>query len=186
MNDLTLPLGKRFLRFVIMLISLASLSSVEAVAQTATTVPYFTSLCIADEAVGFNWRNGRWTFTRFQPERYTFQKIDLERYRQETVLTRRPLLCSDAEVTKITNGAIVKACYVVHRFGEQPFLPGDASMCYESHINGNLELIQCPGVGNFLPNGLFVKLPVSTSMLLKDESTKDSMVVSVGKCGVVN
>jgi hypothetical protein len=167
---------------------LLAMFAIPAIAEVnVNSTPPFTSICVADRATGFNWRAGGWVETRFRPERYTLQKLDFSKLASEQDPRKRPVLCDVPEAHNYPGGvAVVKACYAVYDFGREPLMLADANNCYESYKDGRLEFIQCPSTGNFKPNGYFAKLPSSTSLSVGSEAEKDSMVLSVGTCGVVS
>lgn len=174
----------------ILIISTLIFFHISSVAQISTsTLRTFTSLCIAENSTGYNWRNGKWIQTNFNNEKYLFQKIDYDEKITSPNITDRPLLCNKPDVTSIENNgknAIVKACYSMREFGAQVNVLLDSQNCYESYKNGELEVIQCSNLGNFKPDGLFVKLPSYISMdLSMNKEKKDSMTLVVGKCSIL-
>jgi hypothetical protein len=148
---------------------------------TTMTIKPFTSLCMVDFSSGFDWGNGKWSPKNFKPERYLFQKIDYENQIKAAAVLDRPLTCDEPSATAVDlEKTIVKACYSLRNFGSKSMILTQSQTCYESFKNGDLELIQCPGLGNFKPNGLFVKLPSFISMDLSNKKDKDSIAIDVG------
>ncbi len=153
---------------------------------TPQTIQPFKSLCIADQESGFNWSNGKWIPAKFEPGKYILQKIDYEEKMLSKNSTERPMLCSKPSATNVDKEKdIVRACYAVQKFGGVIHNWFHANDCYESFKDGKIQEIQCSGVGKFKPNGFFVKLPSYISMDLSTGDEKDSMVLSVGICGVI-
>lgn len=92
------------------------------------------------------------------------------------------------KVQKISEGGdLVTACYAFKEFGGSPRTNIEARDCIEGFSFGNIEMIQCRGIGNFKPNGLFVKLPSYVSMDVSSDGgkNKDSISLAVGTCGVL-
>ncbi len=146
----------------------------------------FTSLCIADSSTGFNWVNGKWIRNDYNPERYILQKIDYENQMKAADTLDRPITCDEPSGSVVSSErAVVKACYSFRKFGSKSIILSQSQNCYESFKGGDLDLIQCPGIGNFKPNGLFVKLPSFISMDLSNQKEKDSIVIDVGSCAVL-
>lgn len=153
---------------------------------TPQTIQPFKSLCIAEQASGFDWNNGKWVHQKFVPKKYILQKIDYEKSMLSGKIVDQPVLCKKPSTTNINKELdIVTACYVVIEFGKVAFNVIDAIECHESFSNGNIKNISCKGVGNFTPNGGFVMLPSSSSLDVSFAKEKDSMAVSVGTCGVL-
>jgi hypothetical protein len=153
--------------------------------NTLTLKP-FKSLCIADFSTGFDWVNGKWIPKNYKSEKYIFEKVDYENQIKAVDFLDRPLMCEIPSATIVNSEkAIVKACYAFRNFGSKSMLASQAQTCYESFKNDQLELIQCPSLGNFKPNGLFVKLPSFISMDLTNKKEKDSIAVDVGSCGML-
>jgi hypothetical protein len=156
---------------------------------TTASIKPFTSLCIADDSTGYNWRNGKWIQANFNTKRYLLQKLDYEKQINSENVIDRPLSCDKPTATIINaskNNVVVKACYSLRNFGSKLNVLAESQNCYESFKNGELELIQCPGLGNYKPDGLFVKLPSYISMdLSNNKDEKDSISLAIGKCSVL-
>ena len=147
----------------------------------------FTSLCIEDNAVGFNWRNGQWVNAVFaKGDKIIFEKIDYQKADSSNNFMEKPLLCSQPKAHPVPNNfQLITACYSIRKFGDAKSML-NMNDCYESYKDGVLTGIQCKSEGHFLPNGPFVKLPSHVSMDLSNKSEKDSVVVSVGKCAAIS
>jgi len=153
---------------------------------TPQTIPPFKSLCIAEEASGLDWENGKWKHKRFIGEKYILEKIDYEKTIISEKTIDQPISCSKPNAIKISDERfIVTACYALKIFGRVSMNLLDADDCKESFKAGKIELISCKGVGTFLPNGPFIKLPSSGSLNISADKEKDSLVVSAGTCGVL-
>ena len=152
---------------------------------TIETLKPFKSLCIAEQATGFNWKEGGWILQRYIEKKYILQKLDYEREIAAAKFVDRPQLCTKPKVTVYEKHAWVSACYIFNEWGEAPSLMINAQDCDESYVDDKLVAIKCQNIGRFKPNGLFVKFPSSESLDLSNSITKDSMVLSVGKCGVL-
>jgi len=152
---------------------------------TPQTIKPFKSLCVDEKSTGFNWNNGKWEAATFNLSKYTLEKIDYNKQILSEKVIDRPLSCEKPTATNVDNEKdVVLACYAVNRFGRPTYNAIHAANCLESFKGGQIESIYCSGVGSFKPNGLFVKLPTPTALDLSDGNYKDSMVVSVGTCGV--
>ena len=153
---------------------------------TPQTIPPFKSLCIDEEASGLDWENGQWKHTKFFPRKYILEKIDYEKTIISKRAADRPFSCSKPNAIKVDDEQfIVTACYALKIFGRVSMNLLDADDCKESFTAGKLESIFCKGVGRFLPNGPFIKLPSSGSLNISKDKEKDSLVVSAGTCGVL-
>jgi hypothetical protein len=153
---------------------------------TVQTLKPFKSLCISDQETGFDWKDGKWISKKFIPEKYILSKLDYEKAIASEKFIDRPMACGLPKVTKIDEKtSYVSACYAIYTFGSSPIIAVDAQDCIESFTNGNIDFVQCSNVGRFNPNGLFVKLPPSTSMDLSNKTSKDSISLAVGTCGVL-
>lgn len=172
-----------------LVLGLFGLLSVNVFAEvTPQTIKPFKSICISNHETGFNWSNGEWMPAKFKTQKYILEKIDYEKEINASNSTERPFLCSAPKVQKIDEGSdLVTACYAISEFGGPPRTNLDARDCIEGFRFGNIQMIQCRGIGNFKPNGLFVKLPSQTSMDLSSdrEKNKDSISLAVGTCGVL-
>ena len=152
---------------------------------TTETLKPFKSLCIAEQATGFNWKDGSWTPQKFKGDKYIIQKLDYEREIAASSFVDRPLRCEKPTITGSAAYTWVKACYAISEWGEAPFLFSQSRQCTELYVDEKLVSIQCSDIGRFKPNGLFVMLPSSESLDLSNSTSKDSIVLSVGKCGVL-
>lgn len=154
---------------------------------TVDSVKPFTSLCIGENSTGFDWRGGKWMQTNFKPDKYLLKKIDYEKAMLSPNAIDRPILCNKPSFKSYNTSALafVKACYSFTRFGGPSISWIESKMCLESFRSGSFDEINCEGVGRFKPNGLFVKLPSSTSTSLGSEPEKDSLNLEVGTCSVL-
>lgn len=117
---------------------------------TPQTIPPFKSLCIAEEASGLDWENGKWKHKRFIGEKYILEKIDYEK----TIISKRiidqPRSCSKPDAKEFADEKfIVTACYALKIFGRVSLNFFDADDCKESFTAGKLEAISCKGLGRF-------------------------------------
>lgn len=172
---------------IVLLCLLVGAAAAPVCAQVTTqTIQPFKSLCIGEQASGFNWNNGKWEHTKFIPEKYILQKIDYEEKMLSKNFLERPISCSKPKATNVDKEKdIVLACYAAIKFGEVASLFFDATDCYESFKDGKIQEIQCKGVGNFKPNGSFVMLPPYNSMDLSADNVKASLALTVGVCGIL-
>jgi hypothetical protein len=153
---------------------------------TPQTIPPFKSLCIAEEASGLDWENGKWKHTRFKPEKYILEKIDYEKTIISEKIIDQPISCSKPNAIKFADEKfIVTSCYALKIFGRVSMNLLDANDCEELFTAGKIEAITCKGVGIFLPNGPFIRLPPSKSLDISADKEKNSLVVSAGTCGVL-
>jgi hypothetical protein len=151
---------------------------------TPQTIQPFKSLCIAEETSGLDWENGKWKHTRFKGEKYILEKIDYEKAIISEKILDRPISCSKPNALKIVDDYfIVTACYALKNFGKVESNVIKAGDCLESLKGGIIQSISCKGVGMFLPNGSFIKLPLVLDISTNKE--KDSLAVSTGTCGVL-
>ena len=153
---------------------------------TPQTIPPFKSLCIAEEASGLDWENGKWKHTRFIPGKYILEKIDYEKTIISEKIIDQPASCSKPNAFKVNDEHfLVTACYTFKIFGSVSMNLLDADNCTELFKGGKIESISCKGVGRFLPNGPFIKLPSSGSLNISKDKEVGSLVVSAGTCGVL-
>jgi hypothetical protein len=172
---------------IVLLCLLVGAAAAPVCAQVTTqTIQPFKSLCIGEQASGFDWKNDKWEHTKFKPEKYILQKIDYEERMLSKNYIERPISCSKPKATNVDKEKdIVLACYAANKFGQVASYLFDAADCFELFKDGKIQEIQCSGVGKFKPNGSFVMLPSNISMDLSTGNEKDSLVLTVGVCGIL-
>ena len=156
--------------------------------------PLFTTLCIAEKSVGFNWEKGDWVHTRFKADsKYIVQKIDhdSQKYSQTNTINT-PFFCSGIKPDSMEIGleeSAREACYSIRDHGRDVSLMLSAEKCFEKYNkHGTLTEVQCKKI-RFSPNGLFIAMPSDASMDLSKapkNDYKDSLNIRVGTCSKVN
>jgi hypothetical protein len=155
--------------------------------------PPFSTLCIQEDATGYNWQDKKWIQTNFKPtQKYIIKKIEIEKYLTEKDRSKNQLItCKNPSVMDFTSegkkfSAFVDTCYEIKRMGEKAAI-WDYQMCSEYWRDGRLEKISCRDHSApfyFEPDGAFIQFPWHTS-LEKTNKEKDSLVLSVGSCSQI-
>jgi hypothetical protein len=151
-----------------------------ALAKAPPNLPPFSSLCIAADAVGFNWSGGSWVFARFTPEKFIVRKFSENAFLRPRESGDKSLgACAGNWEAAVRNQTFVDAgnagfaalpgCYRISEFGNdsQPL----AAICSEvfAKIDGSSEFsfvsIQCDWGGlTFRPDGQFIRRNVSQDL----------------------
>jgi hypothetical protein len=155
--------------------------------------PPFNTLCIQEDATGYDWRNKKWIQTNFKPtQKYIIKKIEIEKYLTEKDRSKNQLfLCKHPSLTDFTEdgkkfNAFVDTCYEIKKMGEKGTVL-DHQMCSEYWKDGRLEKISCQDHSPqfyFEPDGSFIQFPWHTN-LDNTNKEKDSLVLSVGSCSQI-
>lgn len=158
------------------------LSSTIVVARITDTQDFFSTICIGDQSVGFDWENNSWTPKRFVPEKFLIKKINIIKDDKAGTVCK-PKLMSSKRVDLGENGAFEYGCYNVMKVGGE-YYPYSSKVCSEiwQKKNGKLYLyvVDCDDI-KFSPNGHFHQSSIHAGIEEK-EDYKDSMAVSVGSC----
>jgi hypothetical protein len=154
--------------------------------------PPFSTLCIQEDATGYNWQNKKWIQTNFKPtNKYIIKKIEIEKYSGKDRSKSQLITCKNPSVIDVTQEGkkftgFVDTCYEIKRMGEKASL-FDNQMCSEYWQDGRLEKISCRDHSSpfyFEPDGSFIQFPWHTS-LGKTDNEKDSLALSVGSCSQI-
>lgn len=151
---------------------------------------YFNAFCSAEDSVGFNWKNSRWSFTKFYLNKYIIQKLKVEK-----------LVIGNSEITKsgycwnemqnlgepmaYGDKQYTYGCYNIRREGTD-FYPLGSEKCMEtwekSGEDYKLIIVDCKDF-KFNPNGWFHHSKINNDVenYPKDDY-KDSLSVDYGKC----
>ena len=148
---------------------------------------FFKTLCIGEQATGFDWVNGDWTPTRFKPERYLIEKLPVD----NNMTPFCAMKLRDHEPFESKDSALEYGCYNVHAFGREGY-PNLSGLCLEEwkKISGQwvLQSVFCNDreYVQFKPNGAFILAEWSEPHDLDDNADhKDSKSITVGRCAVM-
>ena len=145
----------------------------------------FKILCIGDQSSGFDWVNKTWVPTRFKPEQYLIEKMNID---DKTTpfcaagIGRNKPLWTDSY-------GLVDGCYNVHVFGRVSY-PRLAQVCLEEwkKLDGkwSLRSISCRDQEyiHLKPDGAFTQTNWNET-LDDDAAQKDSLSLTVGRCNVM-
>ena len=164
---------------VVSMAAIAALVTIPVFAQFAAEVGAFTSICIEDQAVGFNWKDGGWRKTNFKSgDRYIVRKLSAQEVDAE-----KPMICTEKQSNGFAGFQQISACYEIKDFGTSAGKVLLGEMCQESYQDERLVSIRCAHM-SFLPDGPFIRVPWHRDINPKPSNDyKDSLVVSEGKCG---
>jgi len=163
-----------------------SLLSYTAQAKDGQELSSFQQLCVASDAVGFNWDNGEYKKTRFKRLTYTVTKVEPEKG------SLPDLMCNRMREDKSTiNNSDSKSYLVCLRLGELG--GGDPSYhpCKEYHLKLKDKpwrvTLQCENDEFMMsPNEHFHKARVhANTRSTPEDDYKDSLVLTVGKCSSI-
>lgn len=183
-------------KLLLMLLSLGLISSANAVSSVDES---FTSLCIADSSVGFNWENNDWKSVNFTPGKKYIAK------RLNPSITKN-YQCSKTKIREndyfYTNESINEpqlsrhGCYTIKPFGTN-FYDDYPIDCHETWSTfkrvsedidpkiRRLESVQCWDRNfYFSPNGRFHKATLHGDVR-RTIQFKDSLSLSEGKCSTL-
>ena len=148
-------------------------------------------ICIADQATGFNWENGRWVRTQFKEETYVVSKVEPPKDLAEAQSSGRLLAflaCGSLrdEWPADDNHKIYSTCLMSHEMGRKnPNFMGCTEMHTKEVGTDTWVVTFACGDSNFYfeRNGHFHLGTVHGSVRAKPEDDyKDSLVISVGRC----
>lgn len=141
-------------------------------AQQAAIRP-FKALCVSDKETGFNWKSGDWVQTNFKAG----EKLLVQR-----LATPNPVFCKEEVRSAVGGLTVSKGCYLINVMGSPPDLFAGPEMCDEIGDEQSLQVIHCR-LFSFNPDGRFIKLPWHSNISDRPKNdSKDSLVLSVGKC----
>ena len=141
----------------------------------------YSTLCIEENSVGFNWRDNKWIKTGFIGSKYLVKKIshsELKEWQKKDLYDENYLYLD----RKDDEFRIMKNYYNIRRFGDE-LHPFDTVACWEGWDENELTGIDCPKF-KFKPDGYFHKSSIHGSLNEK-EDYKDSLSVSYGKCSKI-
>jgi len=148
-------------------------------------------VCIADQATGFNWENGRWVRTQFKEKTYVVSKIDPPKDLAQAENSGRLyefLACRAVgeELEGDDNHKFFNTCLMVHTMGEKnPRYMGCTEVHRRDEATGTWVVWIACGDSNFYfePNGNFHLGTIHGFVGAKPKDDyKDSLVISVGRC----
>ena len=156
------------------------------------------AVCIEEQASGFNWKGGRWQPAKYQSdEKLHIRRLTPEEVSKDAAETfDRPISCLNMDLKTAhdvsgfgeTGKLARRACYSIKEFGKEALLMISAELCTEIFNNTVLEKVECKSM-HFSPNGLFIRLPWYQAMNTSSKPQndyKDSLVIAVGKCSVLD
>lgn len=141
-----------------------------------------TIRCEGEEAVGFNWGDGRWQLTRFYENTFIFKKLD---HTDDTNVGCRIGVANKFDSVS-SDMMLLNRCYSVQRLGSGrgPRAKG----CAEWHVDGEIHSISCGrnDAYTFHPNEGLIVLPRFRNVESNpDDDYKDSLSIQVGQCGEI-
>lgn len=161
-------------------------STLGAVLALAQNVPFlgegWTMFCNGEKATGFDYRAGQWVETTFNPKQYV-----LTRKPDSECDSKGPLTIGGIDENFITR----ETCVNVKRMGdEESFLA--TTRCTEYYVNDVKtktwsRSVSCRGIFEDFTaefDGEFLRQTDST--IMRAAKTRDSLVVEVGKCALLN
>ena len=160
-----------------------------SVMHTVIAQSTFTSLCVEEQSTGFHWQDGEWMRTKFVPEKFIVEKLDIQKSGNSSPEIT-PADCLGMKET--SDSGFKNGCYNVREFGEESN-PFSGLVCQEVRSGdegeATLEQVICDGKITsivFEPNGNFHYSKVH--WLVRDTpetEEKDSLVLSVGRCSIL-
>ena len=158
----------------------ASIMALPALAQPPS-IPVFKSICVTENETGFKWKSNRWAQTNYRAgDKYLVQKLDVASFGGKPRL-EKPISCNDNKPQSFGNWIMISGCYLIKELGTEKSITM-AETCDEHFTSGSLLHIQCRDI-TFQPDGGYIGLPARTSISPDlNKTTKDSLVLSVGKC----
>lgn len=150
-----------------------------AIAQT--NIAPFKAVCISEDSIGYNWRDGRWVRVTYAAgERFVVQKLDAELYKTKPLL-EQPILCFKDSTGTSKSIYEDRGCYLVKDIGSaKTTIHGE--VCTEYFDGSKPIKIVCKSM-TFLPDGSFVASPEYADISpTPPGGRKDSLALSVGRC----
>jgi len=182
----------------LLLLLLLSLGFIGSAGAVSSLDDYYSSLCIAEDSTGFNWKNNNWKQTNFIPAKYIVNRVD--------PATVKVWQCPESKdrgddyYSPSSQSLNTFGCYSIKRFGEDDFdRRFDCSERWSTYEKQNdetnpkvkkLESVACNEASVFTrqfafkPNGWF-HTSLFHFMLQRESTYKDSLSVSVGKCSTL-
>ncbi len=166
-----------------------------AFAQITDPKVFFTSMCITEKSTGFNWKQGRWEYTRFKETKYIIEKLQPEEFKTGASIPKSGDCKSELEKKDarfFDDWGYSYGCYNLREFGD-PFYSHRSHVCSErwkgKAPNRALESVDCVGSPEpitFAPNGWFHRASIHGYIENRPKDDyKDSLAVEVGKCAVI-
>lgn len=157
----------------------------------------FTSLCIADSSVGFNWEKNDWKNVNFTPGKYIAKRLNLSETKNYQCTAAKDRM-SDYYYTNAINEPELSryGCYIIKPFGDE-FYDNFPIDCFETWSTTNrvsddidpklmeLKAVSCWDRNFFFsPNGRFHQATLHSDVDNYSNS-KDSLSLSEGKCSTL-
>ena len=142
----------------------------------------FTTVCIDDGIIGYEWRDGGWTPGQFHFNKHTLQKRDAASEE-----------CADAMKAAADLGDLFSdlsfGCYTMTDLGKAPGLPMACSEMWETAADGSesLATVTCTSAATsewilFEPSGTFDYASTGGRLVGPGDDTKEPIILSVGAC----
>jgi hypothetical protein len=143
----------------------------------------FTTVCIDDNIIGYEWRDGGWMPGTFHPRKYTLQKRDAASEECADAMT------AAAAVEDLFSDVSV-GCYTMTDFGKAPGAPMACNETWETAADGSesLATVTCTFAATsewilFDPTGDFDYASTGGSLAgTPRDDLKDPIILSVGEC----
>ena len=143
----------------------------------------FTTVCIEDSVIGYEWRDGGWEPGTFHPSKYTLQKRDAASEDCADAMKAAPAvgdLFSD----------IIVGCYTMTDFGKAPGPPMACDETWETAADGSesLATVTCTSAATsewilFDPMGYFDYASTGGSPVgTPSDDMKEPIILSIGAC----
>jgi hypothetical protein len=160
---------------------LAATCQMAAAAVTGNETP-FTTVCIDDSVIGYEWRDGGWMPGTFHTNKYTLQKRDAASEECADAMKAAPAI--DDLFSDISVG-----CYTMTDFGKGPRPPMACDEKWEMAADGSesLATVTCTSAATsewilFDPMGYFDYASTAGNLAGPGDDTKEPIILSVGAC----
>ncbi|GGX47315.1 hypothetical protein GCM10010946_27230 [Undibacterium squillarum] len=154
--------------------------------STTASIPIFSSLCVEEQATGFNWISNSWKPANFKAsDKLIVRKVDMQAELRLSASQQQQRCKSEQRFDTGQNDLYISACYLILKLGSVAH-QYSGEMCAEYFKNGILQEIDC-GNMKFLPDGPYVKQSKFADISPTPRNGyKDSLVVAVGSCARIN
>ncbi len=165
------------------------LLSIWSNAEITDEKDFYSLICSVEESVGFNWKNSKWIFTKFYPNKYIVKKLKVEKFEPGNKEIPKSGLCWNEmqfnEPLIFDNKKFIYGCYNVREHGTE-FYPTSSKKCFEEWekvgTKYKLKKVVCEDF-KFNPNGWFHSSFIHDNIENNPKDNyKDSIGVEYGKC----
>jgi|TARA_R110002012_G_scaffold253766_1_gene432819 hypothetical protein len=182
-------------KLLLILLSLGIIGSANAVSSADES---FTSLCIADSSVGFNWEKNDWKNVNFTPGKYIAKRLKLSETKNYQCSGAKDRMSDYFYTNESINEPELSryGCYIIKRFGDD-FYDNFPIDCYETwsttkRISDDidpklikLKAVMCSDRNFFFsPNARFHQATLHGNVD-NYSNYKDSLSLSEGKCSTL-